>query len=314
MFKATSSMLILATALFLSACGASGGPKIVIPSYTAPKEASKLSKIETRDAYISDGAYLALWINPTVNGAQDTNSKLQALLIDSVKSKLTQTNFIAIDPMGGEEGVSLNMKVSNYSYEKAGTKASLALEVTFTLSRGMDEFLVKKYSDRKNRQSRDTSKLPTENELASQSVSKVVKYFISDISPLKTNQLREFKSLPSELKPVISYAKRKNYKGAIKLMQRHKDSRDMNYYYNLAILFEAEASIKEDLSILRFAKLNYEKAMDKGGFSDKLVSGAKARFDNFYDLLKQTKKQTQANQALINDRNSMGGSADDEYE
>jgi len=314
MFKLSSSTLLLATAIFLSACGGAGGPKIVIPSYTAPKEASKLSKIETKDEYISDGAYLALWINPNVSEAQNTNAQLQSLLIDSVKSKLTQTNFIAIDPMGGEEGVALNMKVSNYSYEKVGTKVSLALEVTFTLSRGMDEFLVKKYSDRKNRQSRDASKLPTENELASQSVSKVVKYFISDISPLKTNQLREFKSLPSELQPVVSYAKRKNYKGAIKLMQRHKDGRDMNYYYNLAILFEAEASIKEDLSILRFAKLNYQKAMDQGGFSDKLVSGAKARFDNFYELLNQTKKQSKANQALINDRNSMGGSADDEYE
>ncbi len=117
MFKFTSSTLILAAALFLSACGASGGPKIVIPSYTAPKEASKLSKIETRDEFISDGAYLALWINPTVSDAQNTNAKLQSMLIDSVKAKLTQTNFIAIDPMGGEDGVSLGMKISNYSYK-----------------------------------------------------------------------------------------------------------------------------------------------------------------------------------------------------
>ncbi len=174
--------------------------------------------------------------------------------------------------------------------------------------------MVKKYSDRKNRQSRDVSKLPSENELASQAVSKVVKYFISDISPLKTNQLREFKPLPSDLKQVVAYAKRKNYKGAIKLMQRHKEGRDMNYYYNLAILFEAEASTKEDLSVLRFARLNYEKAMDKGGSSDKLVGDAKAKFDNYYDLLNLTKKQGKANQALLNDRNAMGGSADEEYE
>ena len=313
MFRFTSILVISTVAILMSGCGA-GGAKIVIPSYTAPKEASKLSKIETKDEFISDGAYLALWLNPVVTGAKETNAQLEPMLIDNIKSKLTQTNFIAIDPMGGEDGVALNMKVVNYDYKKEGTKVKLALEVTFTLSRGMDEFLVKTYSDRKNRQSKDISKLPTENELASQSVSKVVRYFISDISPLKTNQLREFKSLPKELEPVIAYAKRKNYKGAIKLMQRYKKDRDMNYYYNLAILFEAEASIKEDLSILRYAKLNYEKAMDNGGFSDKLVSDSKAKFDNFYELLNQTKKQGEANQALINDRNSMGGSADDEYE
>lgn len=304
--------MMISVVLFFSACG--GGPKIVIPSYTAPKEAAKLSKIETKDEFISDSSYLALWLNPEVKGSKKTNEKLEIMLIDSVKAKLTETNFITIDPMGGDEGVALNMAISNYDYKQSGGKVSLVLEVTFTLSRGVDEFLVKKYKARKNRRSNDPSKLPTENELASQGVDKVVKYFISDISPLKTNQLREFKSFPSELKPVVAYAKRKNYKGAIKLMNMFNGEKDMNYHYNLAILNEAEASVTEDLKILKFAQINYAKAMELGGFEDELIVSAKARFDNFYDLLNKTKEQDKANQALRDDRNSMAGSSDDEYE
>jgi len=312
MRKNTTIALALGASLLLSACA--GGPKIVIPSYTAPKEAAKLSKIETKDEFISEGAYLALWLNPTVENAKKTNPKLQSMLIENVKAKLTETNFIALDPLGGSEGVALDMKILNYEYADAGNKVSLSLEVVFRLSRGVDEFLVKNYVDRKNRQSKDASKLPSENELASDAVAKVVKDFISDISPLKTNQLREFKSFPGALAPVEEYAKRKNYKGAIKLMNRYKGEKDRDYHYNLAVLFEAEASTTENLKLLNYAQEHYEQAELLGGMSDELIMSAKARFDTFYDLLNKTKKQGESNQALIDDRNAMSGSSDSEYE
>jgi hypothetical protein len=283
----------------------------VIPSYTAPKEAAKLSKIETRDEFISENAYLALWINPEIQGG---TSALASMLIDSVKTNVTQTNFIALDPLGGDEGVALNMKVQSYDYTQEGNKVSLYLDVVFVLARGTEEFLAKSYSERKNRQSKDISRLPTQNQLTSEAVEKVVKDFISDISPLKTNQLREFKSFPSELAYVEEYAKRKNYKGAIKLMNRYKGEKDMNFHYNLAVLFEAEASITENLKLLQRAQDNYDKAMEMGGASDELIMSAKVRFENFYDLLNKTKDQDKANQALIDDRNSMIGSSDSEYE
>jgi hypothetical protein len=248
-----------------------------------------------------------------VQGASQTNPKLEPLLIESIKANLTQTNFIALDPLGADKGVALSMNISNYEYKAAHDTISMALEVSFTLSRGSDVFLVKKYSDRKNRQSNDPTKLPTENELASQAVAKVVKYFISDISPLKTNQLREFKSLPSELEPVIAYAQRRDYKGAIYLMNTFKGEKNMNYYYDLAILYEAEASEKEDLKLLRYAQLNYSKAMELGGAKDDLIVVAKVRFDIFYDLLTRTKKQDISNQALKDDRDAMTGSSDSEY-
>ncbi|OIP53530.1 MAG: hypothetical protein AUK54_08580 [Helicobacteraceae bacterium CG2_30_36_10] len=312
MQKLISLFIVSTVVLFFTACG--GGPKIVISSYTAPKEAAKLSKIETKDEFISKGAYLAVWLNPDVKGAKETNSKLKSMLIDSVKAKLTETNFVTIDPLGSDGDVALSMKISNYEYENLGEKVSMALEVTFIISRGSDEFLVKTYSDRKNRQSNDPSKLPGENELASQAVSKVVKYFISDISPLKTSQLREFKSLPNELTHVVSYAQRKNYKGAIKLMENYKGEKDLNYHYDLAILYEAEASVNEDMKLLDSAQSNYEQAMNLGGFNDELVVSAKARFDNFYDLLSKTKKQDKANQALRDDRDSLTGSSASEYQ
>lgn len=310
MNKLLLTVVTSSVVLFFTGCGA--GPKIVIPSYTAPKEVSKLSKIETKDEFISDGAYLALFLNPDVSGAKETNSKLESMLIDNVKARLTETNFVTLDPM--QDGVTLSMKVATYDYKKAGSKVSLYLEVTFLLSRGSDEFLVKTYKSRKNRQSRDTSKLPTENELASESVKKVVKYFITDISPIKTSQLREFKSMPKGLEHAISYAKRKNYKGAIKIMSKFKGEKDLNYYYNLAILYEAEASVTEKLQFLSLAQKNYEQCMEMGGFEDELVVNAKARFDSFFDLLYNTKLQDTANQALRNDRDAMGGSSDSEYE
>ena len=304
----TLSMIVF----FFTGCGG-GGAKIVIPSYTAPKEAAKLSKIQTKDEFISDGAYLAVWLNPIVKGAQEENFKLQDMLIYNVKQRLTETNFVTLDPMGSNSDVALSMKVLSYEYKSMGKKVSLFLEVSFTLSRGSDEFLVKSYRARKNRQSRDISKLPSENELASSAVSKVVKYFISDISPLKTSQLREFKSLPQELTHVITYAKRKNYKGAIKIMEKYKGKKDMNYFYDLAILYEAEASNTEDMKFLNRAADYYEKALSLGGINDKVVVSASARFDNFYNLLNKTKNQDKANQALRNDRNSMTGNSDSEY-
>jgi len=304
--------LVVVSTIVLVFTGCGGGPKIVIPSYTAPKEAAKLSKIETKDEFISDGAYLAIFLNPDVVGAKKTNAKLQEMLISGVKAKLTETNFITLDPM--EDGVTLSMKIANYEYKKVKTKVSTSLEVTFTLSRGTDEFLVKTYRSRKNRQSKDATKLPTENELASDSVKKVVKSFILDISPTKTSQLREFKAMPSGLEHVIAYAKQRNYKKAIKTMNRFKGKKDLDFHYNLAVLYEAEASTTENMKLLEKASEHYDTAMAMGGSKDQIVVSASGRFDSFYTLLNQTKTQDKANQALRDDRDSMGGSSDSEYE
>ena len=313
MRKNLQRWLLLGSVAFLfTACGHS--PRIVIPSYTAPKEVSKLKQIETKDEFVAKGAYLAIWLNPDVKGIENANPKLGDMLLSSVKSAITQTNFIALDPLGEEDGVALDMQVVSYDYKRGENDVSLYLKVTFALVRGADEFLVKSYDKRLLRSSSDPSRLPSEDQLASEAVEKVVKYFISDISPLKTYQMREFKSLPSELDAVVSYAKRKNYKGAISLMEAYDGEKDAAYYYNLAILYEALASQTEELDYLKAAKKNYDKAILKGGGSDKTIMDAKVRFDQFYDLLSKTKKVQKNNKALIKERNSMIQSSDSEYE
>ena len=97
-------------------------------------------------------------------------------------------------------------------------------------------------------------------------------------------------------------------------MEKYKCKRDMNFYYDLAILYEAQASVSEDLSGLDSANDNYNMALSRGGAKDELILSAKARFDNFYELLEKTKKQDASNQGLIKNRNGELGQSSDEFE
>ncbi len=307
------SILYVVIAMFiLQGCGS--GPKIVVPSYSAPREAAKLTKIETKDEFIAKGAYMALWLDPNVINAKKYNKAISGMMVATIKEQLTQTNFIVLDPIQDENSVILTTKVLSYVYKKEKRKASLYMEVSFTLSRGADEFLVKKYHARKLRMANDPSLLPSKNDLTQDAIKQIVRYFISDISPLKTNQLREFKPFPDKLKPTLSYVRAKNYTDAINFMLAYKGEKDKNFYYNLAIIYEAKASKNEDLKFLRFAKLNYNKAVELGGADDELIMKTKARFDRFYNLINKTKKQQKINNSLIKDRNSLLGGSDNEYE
>ena len=268
----------------------------------------------TKDDRIPGCAYLAITINPSILNLQRTIPKVKDFLLDSIKTKLTQTNFIALNPIAGENDVMLIMNVTNYQYKTTRNTRAVELEVNFTLSRGAEEFLSESYKKTKNRQSADSRNLPSESMLVSAAVNDVVEEFIADISPLKTFQLREFKSLPDDIAYVIDYAKSRNYKGAIKAMESYKGSRDMNFYYDLAVLYEAEASVSEDLSGLDQANDNYNMALSRGGTKDELILSAKARFDNFYELLEKTKKQDASNQGLIKNRNGELGKSSDEFE
>ncbi|WP_345993042.1 hypothetical protein [Sulfurimonas sp. HSL-1716] len=300
------------SALLLTGCAA--GAKIAIPSYSPPREEAKIKKMITKDDKIPEGAYIAIAINPDVLNIKRALPKMRDYLIDNIKTKLTQTNFIALNPIAGENDVVLIMSVENYQYNTTAHKRSLELEINFTLSRGAEEFLSKSYKTSKNRQSKDVIRLPSEAELASEAAKDVVEDFVADISPLKTFQLREFKALPDDISYAIDYAKRRNYSGAIKAMESYKGGRDMNFYYDLAILYEAQASVSENLQGLEKADEYYNMALSKGGSKDTLVISAKARFDNFYELLKKTKAQDAKNQGLIKNRNGELGRSADEFE
>ena len=268
----------------------------------------------TNNAEIPGGAYLAIAINPNILNINRATPKLKDFLIDDIKAKLTQTNFIALNPIAGDNDVVLIMSVNNYHFTQTPNKRSLDLEVNFTLSKGAEEFLSQSYKTSKNRQSSESKKLPSEAQLASDAAQDVVEDFIADISPLKTFQLREFKPLPDDITYAIDYAKTKNYGGAIKAMESYKGVRDMNFYYDLAVLYEAQASENEDLSGLEQADENYNMALSRGGAKDELVKSAKARFDNFYELLGKTKSQEAKNQGLIKNRSGELGTSKEEFE
>lgn len=88
----------------------------------------------------------------------------------------------------------------------------------------------------------------------------------------------------------------KNYKGAINAMENYKGNKTMEFYFNLAIYYEALASTQSDLSLLSQASENYDKAMAMGGSTDEIVIKAKAKFDNFYELIKAIDEQKKSNQ------------------
>jgi len=312
LYKKSSLLILSAAAIFITGCGA--GAKITIPSYSPPREEAKIKKMITQDDKIPGGAYLAITVNPKILHLERAIPKVKDYLVDSIKTKLTQTNFIALNPIAGENDVMLIMNVENYNYKATSSTRLVDLAINFTLSRGAEEFLSQTYKKTKNRESADERNLPSESVLASQAVNDVVEDFIADISPLKTFQLREFKSLPDDIAYVIDYAQSRNYKGAIKAMEKYKGDRNMNFYYDLAILYEAQASVSEDLSGLDNANDNYNMALSRGGSKDELVLSAKARFDNFYELLEKTKKQDKNNQGLIKNRNGELGQSSDEFE
>ena len=290
-------LISCAAALLLSGCGST---KIVIPSYAPPQEYKKIEGIQS-GGDMREGSYLAMAINPDVSGENITDKgQLEKNLISAVKQSLTETNFITIYPVFDLADVALNMEVISYSYAPQDGLADI--QVSFSITKGVTEYLHKTYSSEVRR-----SSFPSKNKILYELSKSVVEDFISDISPLKTYQLREFKPLKSDLEYVLTYAKRRNYESAIEDMESYDGERDLNYFYNLAVLYEALASKHEKLTLLAKADKNYKEAMKTGGFDDELVVNAKSRFDNFYRLIKMADEQERKNKVLKNELDDMFG-------
>lgn len=293
------------TAIYMTGCSSA---KIVIPSYTPPKEYKKLSEIES-GGDVSEGTYLAMAINPDIGGTagKDKNA-IDAALISSIKQQLTETNFITIYPIFDLADVALNMTIIGYEYNQNEPGSIAAdLQVTFTITKGATEYLTKTYGARKRRHSSNPALLPSKSEILLELSRDVTKKFTSDITPRKTNQLREFKSMPSDLEYIITYAKRGNFETAIKDMENYKGSKDAAFYYNLAVLYEALGSKTESMAVFGKTEAAYNQSMKQGGHSDEMIVNAKARFDNFYRLFKMTQKQKSENENLNSELDDMFG-------
>ncbi len=272
---------------------ATGGKQIIVPTYTAPKEVAKVKGI-VADSGDTKGKFLSFAINPKVsvpNGVNSVTDAMKKKIISITKEAITNSNYILIHPVFNASTIGLSMSVMEYNYVKDCSsdmcELTSELSMDFQINRGSVDYFTKVY-DSTSRRSAEKGKqqfLPTAQELSTEMIRDCVEKFIYDISPSKTNQLRELKALPSEIAYVIDMAPKGNYENLIETMEAYKGDKSVGYYYDLAVFYEALAATNEDLLLLKKAKLNYEKAMKKGGSSDALVVNTKARFDNFYTIL-----------------------------
>lgn len=294
---------VLIVCCFLSACAAN--TKIVIPSYSAPREYKKIAEIES-GGESQDGRFLALAIDPEVDGT-GKEPGIGPMLVNSVKEGLTSTNFITIYPIFDEAYVQLDINVISYDFQQTADTIKADMQASFTIVKGVTEYLSKTYSARATRSSSNPSLLPSKNKVLLDLSKEVSAKFVADITPLKTNQLRELKSMPGELEYILTYAKRGNFESAIDDMEAYPGTKGAGFYYNLAVMYEAQASKSEDMKMFRKADAMYRKSMMTGGSGDELIVANKARFDNFYRLFKMTDAQKRTNEQLNNELDSVFG-------
>jgi hypothetical protein len=298
----TIPLLVSIIALF-TGCGTTG-KQIIVPTYIAPKQEAKIKGLMA-DTTDTKGKFLSFSINPKVSSSEETklNDAMKKRVISITKEAITKSNYILINPVLNDSTNTLSMSVTSYHYENKCESDTCSvngeLQMNFQITRGGVDYYIENYDAKVLRSSERAKKqfLPSEATASAEMVKECVEKFIYDISPSKTNQLRELKSLPSELSYVIDMAPKGNYENLIEAMEGYKGEKSVGYYYNLAVFYEALAASSEDLSMLKKAKINYTKAMERGGSSDAIVVATKAKFDNFYKMLDKLIAQQDKNKA-----------------
>lgn len=301
-WKETVFLSILPILVF-TGC-ATGEKQIIVPTYTAPKEVAKVKGL-IEDSSDSKGKFLSFAINPKISvpdGINNVTDAMKKQIIITTKEAITGSNYIMIHPVFNSSTIGLTMSVTGYKYDKPNCSGDMcelspALSMGFEINRGGIDYFTKTYNSAANRSAEKNKQqqLPSQLILTSEMIKDCVEQFISDISPSKTNQLRELKSLPAEIAYVIDMAPKGNYENLVETMEGYKGEKSVGYYYDLAVFYEALAATNEDLPMLKKAKANYEKAMSKGGSSDEVIVNTKARFDNFYSMLNKLLSQQDKN-------------------
>ncbi|WP_440903090.1 hypothetical protein ACMZOO_09250 [Catenovulum sp. SX2] len=297
--------LTISFGLVIILAGCAATKKIVIPSYSAPKEYQKISEI-TSGGESKEGTYLSLAIDPEVYGSEIETS-LSPLLINSIQQSLTETNFINIYPIYNDAYVKLSMQVVSFDFNQTTNDINANLQVSYALKRGMTTYLAKTYKAETARYSPNSSQLPSKSAILFDLVKEVTEKFTSDITPLKSYQLREFKGLPKEVEYVLTYAKQGNFESAITDMEAYQGKANADFYYCLAVLYEAKGSKTKSINDFIKAQENYIRAMRLGGSADELIVKTKAKFDQFFKLFKLTEEQKQQNEKLSTELADMFG-------
>ena len=301
-------LLIISIVLF---SGCAKNDKLILKTYSPPAERDKVKEMMAKST--SSESYLDLYINDdsaaitAITNGKTRDKSVAETLLANVKNYLTQTNFIGINQDTDSNTVSLEMKIIGYSYESSDNRVKAFLEVAFIFIKDEKDRPIYSpvYKANVYRQSSAGKQtLPSRAEVLSILTKDIASNLIMDVSPLKSRKMVELKPLPKALAYTIKYAKMKNYKGAIKAMEKYQGKKTMEYYFNLAVYYEAYASTLNDISLLKNADENYEKSMMNGGMEDDIVIKAKAKFDNFYDLIKEIDQQKKSNKNANHNRDN----------
>lgn len=296
------SSLSLVAVLLLGGCAED---KLLLNTYAPPAQMDKVKELMEKTT--SNKSYLDIYINDSnedmkaiLNGKTDDKSIAQ-MLLSKVKAKITETNFIGINENGDSNTISLEMKILSYNYTATQSSINAFLEVSFSFIKDGDATPIYSpvYKESVKRYSRSGKQgLPSKDEILSYLTNELATDLVMDISPTKARKLVELKSLPDSIAYTINYAKMGNYKGAIQAMKNYKGEKTLAYYFDLAIYYEGLASSTSNIKLLSLANEYYEKAMAMGGYKDEVVIKAKAKFDNFYNLIQAIDKQRKKNQSV----------------
>lgn len=292
--KKTAFASLVGLSLVFSGCAKD---QLLMETYSPPKKQKEVKQmLEVGDLssgflkieIVSDKTYIINGKNP-----QDGNVIADKLLTD-IKKYLTQTNFIAISDIEGDfesTKVSLDMKILQLNYNKTNNSIKGLIEVEFNIRKG-EPLYTQTYQYKIYRQSRAGKQgLPTISKIFSDASKYLAKKLVKDISPLQTKKLVELKSAPEGLEYTINFAKAKNYKGAIKAMEKYKGEKDSSFYFNLAVFYEALGAKNENFALLEKANENYELAMANGGHEDETIIKGKNKFDKYYEVIQNISKQ-----------------------
>lgn len=300
MFKLKSSLISLSVVTSIILFSGCAKDQLILKTYNPPKKQEQVKKmIENSDSsvgfinlqVVEDVEYMC----EKVGKNKDTKSMANGL-ISNVKKFINQTNFISLNQVEDSATVSLDMQIIGLNFSETKNSRELHAKVNFVVRKDGVEFYSEPYVYDSLRKSRaGLQGIASKVEMFDDAAEYLAKKLIKDISPIKTRKIVELKDLPKELAYTINYVKGKNFKGAIKAMEKYKGEKDVAYYFNLGVYYEGYGSQIDNIAMFAKAEENYEKAMAMGGSDDETIVKGKMKFDNFYEVIKKVAKQQAAN-------------------
>ncbi len=291
--KSLSVLAFIAVAFNITGCGPT---KLLMDTYSPPHKQKEVKEMLASGE--SSSGYLDLEIFHKVQKADGVKSdkSFDNKLLSSLKKFITQTNFISINSVSDQSSLSLDMKVLIFDYKQTSNRINGVISVEFNIRKEGQVFYTQNYKYSISRYSKSgTQGLPTKGEILAQASDYLAKKLIKDISPIATQKLVALKSLPSELEYTVSYARGGNFEGAIKGMKKYKGEKTAEYYFNLAVYYEAHASKTDSVELLTKADEYYEQAMVLSEGKDEEIVKGKLKFDNYYSIIKKVADQKRAN-------------------